>query len=247
MWAILRGICVLGVLLTETLIYVVLQHPKVFEKSALGFVQSQIKTELQERHPDQASGLKAVAGHLAQTQQRLGDGDALGSKLPELIAMIAALQCSCPGARDDTARRTADAIREALANQIQHLNSGQKRLSDLIRKKYDRTLSELRTDVLIFLSTNLAAFSLLLAASFLPMRRHTVLPGSLLLVAVAASVWMYLAEQNWFYTILFGSYYGYGYATMMLIIFGLLVDVIMFRAWISRKLLQVLPGGGAPC
>jgi len=66
--------------------------------------------------------------------------------------------------------------------------------------------------------------------------RLTVWPASLLVIASVVSSSLYLFDQNWFYTILFRDYAGYGYAVGMALIFALLFDIVMNRGRVTIRI-----------
>lgn len=248
MLTLLKVLSVLGTVMFGALLYFVISQPKAFEQNALSFAKQQIQSELAERDSggfaDKVTGLKALSESLRQRQRRLTE--ALNSNLPELIAAVTSQRCGCED-QADTADRDAAIVRSVLAQSIRRLSAGQRQIVDLIAEKYDTILAALRKDVLIFLATNLAAFCLLITASATQWRQATLLPGYLLIASVGISSWMYMFDQNWFYTILYGSYYGYAYTAMMLILFGFLLDLVLNRAKITRAVLDMVGGSLTPC
>ena len=86
---------------------------------------------------------------------------------------------------------------------------------DFLQSKYVDVVSRPRTDLRIFLGSNLAAF-----------------------LAVAVCSYFYVFEQNWFFTIIYGDYVGFAYAAYLGSVFLFLIDVVLNRARVTIGLLN---------
>ncbi len=66
----------------------------------------------------------------------------------------------------------------------------------------------------IFFGSNAVMFLILLAISLLKPKAvaHLFLPGVFLLVATISASAIYLFGQDWFYTILYNDYMGFGFS-----------------------------------
>lgn len=223
--------------------------PKEFERSAIGFAKKQITSEVKDRYPGLGSGkvaegvnrLREALGQRQKATQEEAEGP-----LPDFIAEVISAYCGCNDPAKKQAR--ADAIRAGLMAQAAELGVAQNQLTDFIKGKYDKIIGALKTDLTIFLATNLIAFAAVFAVSFVR-REHrglVVIPGFLLLISAAIASWFYIAEQDWFYTIVFQNYYGWGYAVVIGLIFGLLLDIIVNRARVCLNIASSLPGGIVP-
>ena len=240
---------VLGVLIFGTLLALLQVSPKTYERSALGFAKTQIQTEMQERYPALTSGKTATALNLlSQSLGKRQEGlqEDVDSDMPDLIARTISAYCGCTDPAKIDAR--ADTIRAGLKDRIAKLGLAQNQITEVIKGKYDQIISALKTDLIIFLVTNIAAFAAVFAVSFVrPEHRGlVVIPGLLLVIAAVAASWIYIAEQDWFYAIIFQDYYGWGYAAVMLVIFGLLVDIILNQARICLNIASNLPAALVP-
>lgn len=243
MWFI-RSVGIVGALLCLAMIVLMQGWPKVFERTAIGFAKQQVTAEVQERYPGLGSG------KLADGVSRMWD--ALGKRqkrteetaegpLPGLVAEVISAYCGCTDPVKKQAR--ADAVRAGLMAQAAKLGLAQDQLTDFVKGKYDTILSALKADLTIFLGTNLFAFAAVFAVSFVgrDYRGYVVIPGLLLLIAAAIASWVYLTQQDWFYTIVYQNYYGWGYAVIIGVIFGLLLDIIVNRARVCLKIASNLP------
>ena len=112
---------------------------------------------------------------------------------------------------------------------LKKIGIAQNQLTDIIRGHYDAILAALRLDITIFLATNLAAFAVILLATVVPSHKRPliILPTALLLTTVIICTFTFIFGTNWFYTILFQDYWGFGYTLFIAGIFGLLVDILL--------------------
>lgn len=114
------------------------------------------------------------------------------------------------------------------------------RLVDFIHGSYMRVLGELRRDVRIFTASNAVAFLLLVLVSFLKPQavRHLFLPGVLLAAATTVCAYLYLFEQNWLLTIIYGDYLGFAYSAYLAAAFVFLCDIAFNRARITTAIVN---------
>ena len=181
MTGMIRGIALLGITIFGSLLFLLGQYPKDFERSAVGFMKHRIEIEIRERYPEFGNGrleqgVRQLSEKLGLRQENLRRS--IDSDLPDFIAAVVAGYCGCMERVD----AKAEAIRDSLRNRIARLDVTRERLSEVIKGKYDNILAALRRDLTIFLGTNLVAFAVVLAASFLRREssRLILLPTSLL-------------------------------------------------------------------
>ena len=67
-----------------------------------------------------------------------------------------------------------------------------------------------------------------------------VLPAGLLFIATVASIAIYIFGQNWFYTLVFSNYMGWGYLTYVGVIFGFLLDIVFNGASITTSIVEAI-------
>jgi hypothetical protein len=110
------------------------------------------------------------------------------------------------------------------------------RLESMTLERYHEVLGQLRRDVTIFCSLNLLAFTAAFTlALFMPAASKELLPLSLVLTAtIILSILWYVLGQDWVMTIIFSNYWGWSYATAMMVIFALLADIALNRARVIR-------------
>ncbi len=125
---------------------------------------------------------------------------------------------------------------------IANIQVAQARLGEIIKNKYMNIVNSLRTDLRIFLGANAVMFMILLLVSFQKPKAiaHLFLPGIFLLVATIAASAIYLFGQDWFYTILYNDYMGFGYLAYLSTIFGFLMDVAFNKARVTTEIINAV-------
>lgn len=177
--------------------------------------------------------VQGYAGEISSLRQQLKEG--APEKLATVIAQMRDLNCECR-------RKVAADIRDGFQWRILSAANAQERLAALIRARYMETAGKLTREFRIFAATNATVFALL-AIAVLRKRGAGVhlLPAALVLVLAAAITgYLYLFNQNWLDTIVFGNYVGFAYVGYMAIAFALLADIVFNRARISARLLNFL-------
>jgi len=225
--------------------------PKAFERSALGFVQAEVEAGVRERIPN--LGNETIATGLGRLGSRFGlqqdsARERAASDLPEIVAAVITRYCGCKeNFAEESAERAAN-IRARLEGRAQALGLAQNRLVDIIQGKYDEINGALRTDITIFLSTNLLAFAAIFGATLIRSERRklTIYPALLLAVAVVICSYFYIFDTDWFWAILFQKYWGFGYALFIALIFGFLVDIVLNYARITLQIVSNLPAALVP-
>lgn len=254
---IIQVITLPAALLFGALLYMTVQHPQLVERSALGFLKAQVEAKVVERFPgldpalaQQApqQGMQAVATRIQTTRDALSQR--IDNGLPALIATTVAEICTCGPANPDTEnhRRLTEIAKIALKGHLERLDIARGQLVQIIKGNYNTVLLALRVDVTIFLATNLAAFIAIFLATLVRSRNRPLLimPAVIMLVAVGISSASYLFQTNWFFTILFQDYWGYGYSFLVAGVFSLLLDVVLNRARVTNAIFSVLPNALIP-
>jgi len=236
----LKLIGVFGIILFGILFSVTFLSPDKVEESAKGFVKYQIEKEVSEKQKIIAESSVAktafnIAGKLGFEKKQIQAS--LDNDLPEKIASIIAATC---GYDCETKKFLAQSITSGYMAKIKSIKIAESTLSDIVRGKYLEIVSNLRLDLRIFLGSNLAMFLLLLAVSLLKPKavKHLYVPGLLLVVATVLSSSIYIFGQDWFYTILYNDYMGFGYLGYITVIFGFLLDIIFNKAKATTEIIN---------
>ena len=225
------------------------------ERPAVAFVQWQVEKQLREVFspetlPEGAGGVFAAARDMVTSRIDIAEA-ALGSDLPDLIAERIARLCVCslpPEERENLAERFEVAkanakafVEAAMRGSIERDRVGLSTLEDLIAGHYVATVDGLIRDLRIFFGSNLALFAIIGIAGVLSsVAPALVVPAGLLAASTVAAAAIYLFEQNWFYTIIFGSYVGWGYLIWVAIIALFLIDITLNRARVTSAILESL-------
>ncbi len=236
----LRIIGILGAFLFGLLLLLTFLSPEKVEGSTKGFVQAQIEKEVHEKQQviKESSVTEAalnIAGKLGLEREQIQSD--LDKDLPEKIASVIASMCHYDCGKKEI---LAQSITSGYLERIKSINVAESTLSDVIKGKYLEIVGNLKLDLRIFLGSNLAMFVVLLAVSFTKPKavQHLFLPGLLLVVATVLSSSIYIFGQDWFYTILYDDYMGFGYLAYILFIFGFLLDITFNKARVTTEIIN---------
>jgi hypothetical protein len=236
----LKLIGIFGILLFGILFSVTFVSPEKVENSAKSFVKSQIEKEVRAKQQaiSESSVTEAafnIAGKLGIEKEKI-QAD-LDNDLPEKIASIVAAMC---GYDCEKKKASAESIATGYMDRIKSIQIAEATLSDVVKGKYLEIVSNLKLDLRIFLGSNLVMFFVLVAISFLKPRavQHLFLPGLLLVVATIVASGIYIFGQDWFYTILYNDYMGFGYLLYIAFIFGFLIDITFNKARVTSEIIN---------
>jgi hypothetical protein len=248
----LLGLC--GILLFGLGFAATFLAPLHYERAAKAFVTAKLQQQVRQRVEVVGDGrLAAVALRLQQQYQ--ADIDAMRTQLLSGIdARIAAAVARMQDIDCECRQRMRAGLEAAGRLQITRLERAEPQLRRLIEGGYGGIVADLLRDLRIFTGVNLLAFALLVLLSALKPQhvRQLFVPGLLLAVASIAASGIYLFGQNWFFTLLYNDYVGASYAVWLLLVYGLLLDVALFRARVTSRLLEAVASAlgksvAAPC
>jgi uncharacterized protein YjhX (UPF0386 family) len=236
---------IFGVLLFGLVFVITFLSPRLIDTAARPFVISQIEKEIAEREVASIN-MKSLGEKLSWLKDKYGDEIAsakvhlaggLRIKITEIINRICKIDCL-----KQKGIVITDTTDEHLHQRIAELSDVSEKLTELIKGKYYRIISELLSDLRIFAGVNLALF---LIIAFIVYSRAgattaVVLPAGLLFIATVASITIYIFGQNWFYTLVFSNYMGWGYLTYVGVIFGFLLDIVFNGASITTSIVEAI-------
>ncbi|WP_428243252.1 hypothetical protein [Gynuella sp.] len=236
----LRSIGIIGILVFGVLFAITFVSPHVIEDSAKGFVKYQIEKEIEEKQQaimdsSVASKALSIAKTLGVESEKIQED--LDNNLPEKIASVVAAMC---GYDCERKKVLAQSITSGYMDRLKSISVAQNTLGSLIKGKYIEIVGKLKFDLRIFLGSNFTMFLILLAVSFVKPKAmvHLFLPGLLLLTATIISSGIYIYGQDWFYTILYNDYMGFGYLGYLSIIFAALMDIALNKARITTEIIN---------
>ena len=210
------------------------------EAAAQGFIKYQIKTELTERYPgitvnEIPDGLKKLQNKYGAEADRIKV--MMDAKLDRVIADAISEYC---GDNCESKEERRDSFRKFFESQRESKSDISNKITGFIQGKYTQTLDELRREFRVFSSVNIIAFATVFLALLLKRRArvHLIVPSVLLILAALIAIYCYFFQQNWFFTLLHGSYWGGAYVVYMMIIYGFLLDIIMNRGRFTTFLLN---------
>jgi hypothetical protein len=255
MTMLLRTIGIAGMLLFGLALALTFVSPIHVERAAGGFVTAKLQQQVRDRV--EIAGDERIASIARRLQQqRQAEIDSLREQLlsglnARVVAAVARMQdvdCDCR-------MRMHDGLEAAGRLQIARLERAEPQLRRLIEGGYGGIVADLLRDLRLFTGINLLAFALLVLLSSLRPQyvRQLFVPGLLLAAASLAASGLYLFGQNWFFTLLYNDYVGATYAVWLLLIYGLLCDVALFRARVTSWVLEAVASvfgkvaASAPC
>lgn len=243
----LRLFGLLGIILFAPLFTLTFLDPQLIEKSASSFVKWKLQSEVNDKidavELPAASAFELRLGERvqqerAQLESRLEQAKAqLKADTPALvaeqIAKLRDLSCECR-------EKWEERLRDSLISNINSLEIAKAKVVDFSHAKYMQIVTQLTLDVRIFLGSNLAVFLLLFLASMLKPAalKHLFLPAGLMLVSTLICSYFYLFEQNWFYTIIYNDYTGYGFVAYLTLVFAILSDIVLNKARITTEIIN---------
>lgn len=232
---------IVGVVLFGSSFILSYTNPLLVESIA----RDMIRMEVERRVGEKLATLKD--SHLISLAQRLSAKNTaeinaiklkLADELPQKVAAIVAemgdINCEC---RKAIAKNIMSGF-EARSTNLTHLN---KRLTQLIRTKYMAVSESLTREFRIFTAANTIMFALLGVTAVLRKRANLqlVLPAAVLLGATLIVSYLYVFNQDWLHTILFGDYIGLGYFAYLGLATAGLVDIAFNKARLTTRIVNL--------
>jgi hypothetical protein len=243
----LRLFSFFGILLFAPLFLMTFLDASLIEKSASGFIEWKIGNEANQKIESIqiSKGLKDFFGDKAENL--LSETDAaieqiklqLKSELPSILAdelaKLRNIDCECR-------KKSVKAFEQGFLSQLSSLDIQRQRLIEFSRAKYMDIVTQLTIDIRIFLGSNLVVFALMLLISLLKPKaiQHLFFPASLLFLSTIVCSYFYLFEQNWFFTIIYNDYTGYGFVAYLVVVFLFLCDISFNRARVTTEIINLL-------
>lgn len=221
-------------------------NPTFVESIARGVIRMEVEQRVGEKlnvleNSKIVGFAKRVSGQNASEMDELKHKLAEG--LPQKVAAVAAemlnADCECRMAIE----KSMTGVFNARIAELSRMND---RLITFIRTKYMEVAESLTREFRIFTGANAIVFALLgvTAAIRKTAGLQLTLPTLVLLGAAAIVGYLYLFQQNWLHTILFGDYVGLGYFGYLGAATACLADIVFNKARITTQIvntaLQVL-------
>ncbi len=236
----LLAISLLGLLIFGSGFVVSFLNPILIEGAAREIVRIEVESEVG-RKIEKISDSRIVG--IAQRALAKVDVDiqntkkSLREEVPRKVAATVAAMldadCECRRRRAEREKRSEEARLSSLMQLREHLQ-------DIIESAYVSVASSLMRELRIFSSSNATAFALLGIVTFTRKKSaiQLFLPAVVLLGAVIITGGLYLFNQNWLHTIIFGQYVGLAYCMYLPGVALLLTDVAFNQAKVSTGILK---------
>jgi len=215
--------------------------PLLIERAAREVVRIEVERRVGEKI-DSLSNSR-VAG-FAQRALQNADADiarsqrAIREEVPRRVAKVVAdmLNADC-----ECRKRLAENMQKAQAEHLSSLTQAREKLAGLIESAYASVTRNLMREFRIFAASNAVAFALLGVVTLARRKAalQLLLPAIVLVGAVIVTGGLYLFNQNWLHTVVFGQYVGMGYALYLAGVALLLSDVVFNRARVTTRLLNL--------
>lgn len=216
-------------------------NPLLIERTAREIVRIEVEQKIGEKidHLSNSHIVKLAQRALLRTDDEIertqkAIREEIPSKVANVVAEMLNADCECR-------KRLVEYAQRSEAKRLSSLAQVRERLVNLIESAYASVTRSLMRELRIFTASNSAAFALLGVVT-LVRRKATLqlaLPAVVLLGAVAVTGSLYLFNQNWLHTIVFGQYVGLAYSTYLASVALLLADIVFNRARVSTQIVRL--------
>ncbi len=164
----------------------------------------------------------------------------IDEKLANVMTKMLDLDCECR-------EKYKGMFHKFITTKITNLKTATKTLEAFMTQKYMYVVQNIIKDFRIFLGSNFIVLFLMLILLYTKpqeTKKINLLAGWMFIFTVLSS-YLYLFNQNWFYTIIYNDFMGYLYLLSLGIIFLFLVDIIFNKGRITDTLFASisLPSG----
>lgn len=235
-------ISLIGTLLFGSLFAVSFTSPATVE----GWLQQMLRQQVEQRVGEKLAELERnpavqfAARLLKENSDEAAHIRQLQQKLQPLIDEVMREM------RDpDSASRKAMAgwVDDGLKLRLAELTSQGRRVTDFIRGKYHEAAAALLREFRIFTGANALMFLLLGATLLLRRPTRSLLPPAAALLGTTLIVGgLYLLQQDWLHSIVFGDYVGLAYFGYLGVTGALLGDALLNRGRICLAIVEFLLG-----
>jgi len=212
-----RILSIVGIVLFSAALYLTYSVPGWVEVVASSYIEEQLAEKINDSIDRVAPPAReGLLGDLARKAFKANESkieglkDHLRSKthesMAEALAQIRNLDCDCRA-------KYADLYKRGFEFDLTLLQTANDKIVRTIQGGYLKVVADLKRDIRIFTSSNIAIFVLLLLVSFLKpnARMHLMIPAGLLTASTLICSYFYLFEQNWLLTIIHSDYVGMNY------------------------------------
>jgi hypothetical protein len=154
-------------------------------------------------------------------------------KVANVVADMLSADCECR-------KRLIEHSEKGQADRLSSLTQVREKLAVLIESTYASVSNSLMREFRIFSASNAVAFAALALVALLRGKAalQLLLPASVIVGAVAVTGGLYLFNQDWLHTIVFGQYVGLAYTFYLAGAALLLADVVFNRAQLTTRMVN---------
>jgi len=217
-------------------------NPLLIERAAREVVRIEIERRVGEKIDSLSSSqvgalakrsLERTGVDLERTQKAIRED--IPGAVANVIADMLNANCEC--------RKRLVMHAQALETaRLESLIQVRQRLTELIESEYASVTSSLMRELRVFSASNAVAFALLVVVA-LVRRKATLqlaLPALVLIGAVTLTGSLYLFNQNWLHTVVFGEYVGLAYVVYLIGVALLLADLVFNRARVTTRIVNLV-------
>ena len=231
----LAGFAIFGILFAATYL-----SADSVERLGQTFIKFQVEKEVRKTYDGMADSSYGSA--LGQLKDRYEEEtrqiqDALNNRLSQRIADVIAIMCRLDCEKREGLRQS---IESGYRSRLIGASGAMNAITELIKGKYLNIVSNLTRDIRIFLGGNALLFLVVAALAFLKPRAgiQLYLPAGFLLISTVVCSGIYLFWQNWFFTIIYNDYVGFGYVVYVGVQFAFLCDIAFNKARVSTAIVN---------
>jgi len=215
-------------------------NPILIEQWARNAIAQEVRQRVTSRLENVSSPTLARAAEslIGKNRREIAARTALAEKIAPIIAEVTRRMAD-PGCQCRLAIARAIIESHVGTSQLEQANA---RLTRLVESKYRDVAQSLLHEIRVFSVANGVVFVLLgLIAGF--WRRpalQLLAPAFVLIAAVTLTGKVYLFNQDWLQTIMFGNYVGIWYFPYLFLALAFLSDVVFLKAIVSRLMINLV-------
>jgi hypothetical protein len=215
-------------------------HPLLVEQGARELLRIEVEKRVGEKLDSLSDSRIAVFAQrtLGRTDAQIEEAklrirEDVAGRVANIVADMLNADCSCR-------QRLVAGARQFEGEHLASLVQARERLDGLIESAYASVAHSLMREYRIFTGSNAIAFALLALVAFVRKgaKLQLLLPAIVLVGAVAITGGLYLFNQDWLHTIVFGDYVGWAYAACLSVAVLALGDILMNRARVCTQLVN---------
>jgi hypothetical protein len=240
MWRIVLAVSLIGAAFFGGSFALSFTSPLLIERAAREVVRVEVERRVGETI-DELSGSR-IAGFARRALEgseldiaRVNKAirDEVPQKVANVVADMLKADCECR-------KRLVEYAERAELERLSTLSQVRETLVVLIESSYASVARDLLREFRIFAGSNAIAFILLGLITLLRPRAglQLALPAVVLVGAVTITAGLYLFNQDWLHTIVFGQYVGFAYAAYLAFVALLLADVVFNRARVTTRVVN---------